>query len=560
MTLNLHSANAPNEGLVLSDLENRIQAIKITLRSMEKCLQGRLSETQYVRNGLVPIHTLPTEILIKIFDKLLESYDLDQYYKRGVAKISLVCSRWNTVAQGTPQFWSEISSGHSVTTIERALKKSGDCSLKVHAVASYAWSNTGQRILELITPHASRWLSADLCLTSTTTFLESLTSFPAPRLVSLRLSAPRNSSLSTLRPISLFQGNAPQLKNASFRAIPIPWDSPILSGLESLELRELDISNSPTSVQILRILESCPALETLVLQKNITTDWEIPEDMDCVHLPRLMTLKLEMSAAQGDGLMELLDFQLTDATKIHLNYSIPSSQPHAPISFEKLTPLLMHYAGETGSVTIRLDQNRFYCASGTITLELEYVEKLYEIVRWFALAILDAQLSPDTEVTLRRSLRLDDPNVHVALDMLMYTTTLAVEKRSADLYPLMKYLARPRRGNPLHFWPLQNLEKLHLYGGRVQVSNIVEMVRSRYGQSEQAKRDQETMGLTDVPLPVHLTCLDVRELRAWNTAANDEVVGIMVDGKVKWEDVEYSDEDRGQYLRARNLRDIESAF
>ncbi|KAJ6501937.1 hypothetical protein C8R45DRAFT_818460, partial [Mycena sanguinolenta] len=78
----------------ISSLESQISAL-VQLRDREGVCVTTL------RDLIAPIHTLPVELLLEIFELAIRAGS----HVGDVLRISQVCSGWRQVAQNTPRLW-----------------------------------------------------------------------------------------------------------------------------------------------------------------------------------------------------------------------------------------------------------------------------------------------------------------------------------------------------------------------------------------------------------------------------------------------------------------------
>ncbi|KAG8911498.1 hypothetical protein FRC02_006588 [Tulasnella sp. 418] len=130
-------------------------------------------------------------------------------------------------------------------------------------------------LLDRVGPHSHRWRSfISSCVVQLPTsppWLEAveesmrrLCGMSAPQLREFDVSFMDERSLPKLS--KLFDDFAPRLQWLNIIGIPISWDSPILSGLTRLGLSAWNGISTPTVDQYLRVLLSCPMLESLEIK------------------------------------------------------------------------------------------------------------------------------------------------------------------------------------------------------------------------------------------------------------------------------------------------------
>lgn len=286
----------------LENFDSGIATVEYLVSTLQKLAKAQIVNLRQKRNELCPISRLPVELLVSVFNKYIKMEDEHEdadvgaisveqpEWFRKMSTISLVSRRWNGVLRGAPQFWSRINILYAPSFIRKALERSQTHPLDIRGnLAAKPGDVLQQEAIVSVFSHVSRWSIATLKGHTAADF-DLLTYPPAPRLKALDLAC--NPAFHT--PLDLLDGTAPILEHLALEGVPVRWTSPILSGLLSLTLRNID---GPDPTQLLDILHACPNLHTLRLTTfRCGTPSQPTGDDQPVELPKLTTLSVQTSA------------------------------------------------------------------------------------------------------------------------------------------------------------------------------------------------------------------------------------------------------------------------
>jgi len=274
------------------------KAIDDEIKAYEQVIQ----ELKSRRNALAPISRLPPETLAEIFSLLSPSADdsEDVPYLEWI-RVTHVCHRWREIALSSPYLWNYISfTEMTLAGIPEILARAKTSPLHFEAYRitplRKAWFNAFGRQLEAHISHIRHLrISGEF-----QTVLERLVS-PAPALVSLTLtnrSDPYTSGC--IIPNSLFNGTAPMLTRLKLIGYSIGLKSPLLKGLQTLEILGPPARAVLTLEEWLAALNEMSQLKTLVLHTAtpaVSIDNPlISEPHRTVTLPSLTHLNITVSA------------------------------------------------------------------------------------------------------------------------------------------------------------------------------------------------------------------------------------------------------------------------
>lgn len=116
-----------------------------------------------VKEDVLSIDSLPTEILLSIFLVLVEQWHLDSWTSRSsthpFGAVGVVCRRWYDAAHGFPELWSHIEVNHaSQLALEASLTLAKDASLRLFS----SQSSTKIPFMKMFLPHLHRTTSLEL--------------------------------------------------------------------------------------------------------------------------------------------------------------------------------------------------------------------------------------------------------------------------------------------------------------------------------------------------------------------------------------------------------------
>ncbi|KAG8986634.1 hypothetical protein FRB94_002633, partial [Tulasnella sp. JGI-2019a] len=251
-----------------------------------------------------PILHLPNELPVKIFTETLAPNhgDSKRYWHR-IIRLSLVSKHWNGIIHGTPSLWAQISSAYSVRENRAVILKSKDCPLLVYYSDGdlYGWDRVV--FFDFVSQLAYRWRSAEFRPDSrgTISLLHSFVSVLVPNLEELKVGCSELREHPSMEEmINIFDGRADRLRHIDLRDFPLPWDSGILSRLETLKISRSRSWFGPSTSEITDILRRCPKLRTFGLHYSEPhVVGAVPSEAEAVYLPALTSFSLNLSHASA---------------------------------------------------------------------------------------------------------------------------------------------------------------------------------------------------------------------------------------------------------------------
>jgi hypothetical protein len=291
------------------------QAIDHEIKGLKESI--RLAKRR--RNMLAPISRLPPETLAMIFSFLSSAFDKEGKYLKWL-NATRVCHHWRETALSYPYLWSHINFTRLVRLppvgIASILARAKMAPLHLEANLQH-WSKaqlkTFEKQLEPLISH-TRHLSIS---GKYPTGLKRLVS-PAPVLEILSLS---HISLSPpIVPDALFDGIAPKLANLELIGCNINWKSPLLKGLQTLQIWGPSEEARPTLEDWLDALNEMSQLKVLTLHSStpiaFDDDMLLSEPQRAITLPSLT--RFNISASARDCALALTHLMLPALNCLHV--------------------------------------------------------------------------------------------------------------------------------------------------------------------------------------------------------------------------------------------------
>jgi hypothetical protein len=256
----------------VSSLDARISAARDELRALLVC-----------RNSLAPIHRLPAESLLHVFQYVAEA---DPGVKVSNTIVS-VCRQWRDLGLGYPFLWSYV-----YNTPTRAIDLQLSRSVGAPLTVSFSFPSDASPILttlrQLYRIQTFRLLSSDNRLI-TQVFIQ-LQERAAPILTHLHLRLPKWPHLS---PVTLYM--APQLSDVTLACVsPEPFRALLGRSLRHLSVDNHDLQVEENTLEIeewIRVLSGHPLLEELTLRYAIYSTLGRPPAAPITNAVRLSRLR-----------------------------------------------------------------------------------------------------------------------------------------------------------------------------------------------------------------------------------------------------------------------------
>ncbi|KAJ7466229.1 hypothetical protein B0H11DRAFT_2048916 [Mycena galericulata] len=361
--------------------------------------------------GPFPIHQLPSELLVEIFDSSCKSslpefgepsspeVEICRVAQQPLLQLSQVCSRWHTIALGTPSLWNTIELDSVLWSVpgqidkfmkllRSALERGRNFPLDV-SLHTERGMLPYVPALALVAAHSARWQTATFGFSLSQAVVDVLSSAKSrlPRLKTLELHI-WNDYWRSLPALEIFEA-VPRLTDVIFEG-PLETISHLPFGqLSSFRIPNLMIEDIPMVVSLLprftHIAEVC--LEVLVIAD--------PGDL-IIHVPPLespiRSLYLELSdVVHPQHCLPVLASFLGNLTLPHLEELEVESCDYPALPLPWPNPTFLSLCARS-SLDIRLKSLQLYDVNIS---HAELLACLSNLPSLEELAISDHQLLPD---------------------------------------------------------------------------------------------------------------------------------------------------------------------
>ncbi|KIO22554.1 hypothetical protein M407DRAFT_27952 [Tulasnella calospora MUT 4182] len=253
-------------------------------------------------NDALIIHQLPIELLLSIFESVLQAARgaTASIYHRRICALSGVCARWFFIIQHSPALWTTVFGGLKQEGLRKILERSSGERIDVE----YEFQGGGM----LQDPEGSFMESFNI-LSSTTGRWRTLIratrhysgdrpgdflQFLAPNLERLVFKSNQGRDMTD---VELFGGNCPNLKHIPLDRAEYRWSQAAFKKLESLGLSYLSFD---TVEPILDIIRDIPQLKRLeIYDCHVNHSGQAPANSQPVSLPNLQFLRVEFDNDDG---------------------------------------------------------------------------------------------------------------------------------------------------------------------------------------------------------------------------------------------------------------------
>lgn len=529
----------------LASVEKRIRNLEQAFASLQKHVRTRISEAQQERNTLVPIHRLPSQLLLRTFTLALSGTPVGYYYD-AMSKIGQVSKVFHTLIDNSPSMWSFISTLLPKRLNEKALRKSKNSPLTIEA--SYCRDPAARKLVDSVLNQAFRFRSLDLVVDPDLLKIPGLVQ-PSPPVLECLTLRERSTMTRQHATLHLFGGRIPRLRELALDGVMLEMDWKGLSNLVSLEITN-QYAGAPSLSQLLEIVTSNPLLETLTLQKIHFPPTDTLPPKGRWELPRLTQLCVDLSTTATTTLLNRLAVPNCTQLRIHRSSSFRAidSEEYFEGSLEQFSPLLRSTERTSKSdLEMQLGLNRTGVSFdlGGVDIQL-WVADPYKVLEWIALTLNGDRITRKCTLQLHSDLDLSDERLHTWLDKFPCVTKLQLNGlRHTNEF--LKYLSQPVTVRSTLRWPLPKLAQLSIESGDANPKIILNMVRARYGKTGQApkpkKSKEKGKGIKMPNLPIPLTFFDMGSTKGFNQGVYDELSRIVGDAVFIWEDSDEPSED-----------------
>jgi len=255
-----------------------------------------LAKAKHADHSPRPIDTIPTELLMIIFEEYCETArSADEPLCLPELLLTQVCRYWKSIAVGLPSLWTKLAITSVIpftivsTYLERAQHLPLD--LEVDLQCDGFNSTERQQLLDtwkLVHSHSSQWRSLIIQLgpDDAKTVLDSLCDLNAPLVKELEVTCTTHLPETT----PLFNGGLPSLTSLRLAGISLHRFTTLLPQITQLHLT----SNNPIPFPIFQgLMNTMVKLQDLTLRKRVVEGWPLyPLAEDTIQLPSLQSLKV----------------------------------------------------------------------------------------------------------------------------------------------------------------------------------------------------------------------------------------------------------------------------
>ncbi|KAG8982304.1 hypothetical protein FRB93_008179 [Tulasnella sp. JGI-2019a] len=479
-------------------------------------------------NYRAPIYRLPDEILIKIFALPFTSRKLDRPHLQYLVGLGLVSKDWNRIIFETPSLWARISSSYTDEMNIAAILRSKEHSLRVNF--NFRDSGHEDAFFDIARREVCRWQSAEFEVgrNSTLAALRDLVSLSAPRLERLEIDCREiGKNLSVGEGLDIFGGGADCLRHVSLLDFPIPWNTLLLSRLETLAIQTC-YTPGPSTSEITDILRRCPKLRTLQLiysdQVDIRVSGAPPPEAEPIHLPFLTSCCLDFNNVKALNRV-MSSVRIPACTQFYLHCDMLPSNNFSNGS-SHLTPALLP---TTGSIL----KTSFNLSSFNLALRTDKVIniKLYDTSSWDDLTHLIEYIS--TTITwppISATIWCDKTSPFLqAVDILLRVPSIVKLTLIGNSDQYIDQLSHPMLNDGIFEWVLPNLRELWLANcPENSLQLITDLSRMRQGRADMDRGNYVRLGL-----PTKLERIQLPEplYTIWREIKREDRDGNMIKGQ-----------------------------
>ncbi|KAG9026058.1 hypothetical protein FRB95_009461 [Tulasnella sp. JGI-2019a] len=493
---------APDEReWILQDLD----LLKLSYQTLGQRIHRHIADTARRLNIRVPIHHLPNELVTRIFAlTLIPNLENSRHYMNCLTGLGLVSKDWNGIIRETPSFWAQISSAYSDTENRAAVLRSKECRLWVCYDDDDFHGRDEEKgvFLDLASREAYRWQSAEFGLDSnhTVSLLRRFVSLSAPSLETLKIDCiePEEEELGIEGSIDIFSGGADRLRHVDLCNFPIPWNSRLLSRLETLKISISDWPggySTPSTKEITDILRRCPELHAFEIAYHGEEDIHViggtTSETEAVCLPHLSSFTLDLDNAEAFSRI-ISSVRIPACKEFDLQCDDPM---HNILSNEAghLTAALLSVIQSVPEITVTLERSTLVLYS-SLVIDIHLCHNSpWEDLAW----LIEHTTKSISWPPIHAIVTCDDslPFLHVVdlLHKMPSITSLTLEGNSDQYITLLSY---PTLNNGIYEWVLPNLRTLSLRycpGNTLQL--LIDLAGNRQQGANMNRGDDVQLGL-----------------------------------------------------------------
>ncbi|KAI0042522.1 hypothetical protein FA95DRAFT_561129 [Auriscalpium vulgare] len=333
-------------------------------------------------NSQLPATRLPPEILSHIFSILSSIHK--PHTKDGSGPRSLgwlaathVCQRWRTIALEDASLWASNITVPFVLGAQWAetfLSRARNASLSITRPQHNSHSLPFLTHTELVFLTANLARTQVLCLNTGDAHLRALCT-PAPLLHTLHILDPIYIWVVSNPPFTLLDGllggatGAPALRHLRVETkAQLPWTSPLLAGLKSLNVEESgrNITGAEAG-EMFTALGSMHALEQLALQLRLGAPETAPQPI--VALPALRTLTLKTPVASARHILARVTLPATASVRCEMGH-FGGEWADLPAVFSAVAACIDVQATSVVCLEMMPDVHRMTCAADSLLVHV----------------------------------------------------------------------------------------------------------------------------------------------------------------------------------------------
>ncbi|KAG8907828.1 hypothetical protein FRB99_002001 [Tulasnella sp. 403] len=323
----------------------------------------------------------------------------------------------------------------------------------------------------------------------------------APQLRTLRITSLKGPAEESL---DLFRGKTERLQQLEMTRVPLNWTSTPLTGLRILRL--FDILHGTNTSQLLTVLQQCPGLEELnlrVVRLEEVHPSELPGRIELSHLRHLELEELSPPRTTTEVFSRVFTPKYQ-----HLKLSCETEGTELVEAICHARSALSPLVSSADKLSVTIDTSGLRFTTGSVVFDIK-VDSPYRILGRLIARFGEAMEGVDTYLIFTDSLNSDDQQRFYKKDFpiisnLSFVKDIYVET-NIDASDLVTCLASPDIVNGVKRWPLPQLRRLNFHERNFQLSDLLDMLERRYGESTQEEQDEET----EVELPAQLDDLEI---------------------------------------------------
>ncbi|KAG8984977.1 hypothetical protein FRB90_005011 [Tulasnella sp. 427] len=345
-------------------IDRHLQAMEDLQTAMVQAIAARTTALRRLRNQSPLIHLIPPELFIYILLLTVNFHEDSDDVFTTLRTLCLVCRYWRSTVLACSLFWPKICSVSKVEFRDIILRRNPYGALQILCKEGSLNEASLDAFLALSAKHSYRWQALTFQGPLSDRLIKHLEA-PAPALVDLFMDQ-RSGSLGQ-KQVKLSDGC--HLRHVDLDGVTLPWDLPRLTGLRSLQIR--NIKNDLPSVERLgAMLSGSPELWWLLLADfEATTPEPQPEDATT-------STTAAPTAPVQPAIVKLSPIVLPNLATLVLQ-ALPDNMTSPLLSSIVADKLEKLVATEVSTRPISQDGSGFYDLVNTVVAPMKHVEITY---------------------------------------------------------------------------------------------------------------------------------------------------------------------------------------